>query len=379
MTNVTHAPPWAPTDAELDQFREVQRLAYRCAEEIAADLQPGVTEKETASQMRRWGHAGAGRARGGHGMSSLTSLRVSNGDVELAVADSGVPGDDPDAPTVILVHGYPDNSAMWLPVAKRLEGRYRVVTYDVRGAGASTTPRNRSAYALDHLVEDLAAVAGATSPDRPVHVVGHDWGSIQLWEAVTTDTMAGRIASFTSISGPCLDHVGNWVRARLRPRPRALRQLARQGLRSWYVAAFHLPGTPLFWRLGGDRLVARSLKSIGELPPDSDPSPTLRADGAHGINLYQANMSGRLTRPRERRTEVPVQLLVPTDDRYVTPALLDDTARWVPNLWRRDVPGGHWITRRQPERVARWIGELVDHVEGGAEPPSLRLDLVARP
>jgi Xaa-Pro aminopeptidase len=39
---------------ELDRYREVQQLAYRCAEETAATLAPGVTEREVAGAMRRW-------------------------------------------------------------------------------------------------------------------------------------------------------------------------------------------------------------------------------------------------------------------------------------------------------------------------------------
>lgn len=38
----------------LERFREAQRLAYRCAETIAADLKPGVTEREVAARMKRF-------------------------------------------------------------------------------------------------------------------------------------------------------------------------------------------------------------------------------------------------------------------------------------------------------------------------------------
>ena len=38
--------------ADLDRFREVQRLAYRCAETVAAELEPGVTEREVAARMK---------------------------------------------------------------------------------------------------------------------------------------------------------------------------------------------------------------------------------------------------------------------------------------------------------------------------------------
>lgn len=38
--------------ADLEGFRQVQRLAYRCAETIAAEIEPGMTEREVATYMR---------------------------------------------------------------------------------------------------------------------------------------------------------------------------------------------------------------------------------------------------------------------------------------------------------------------------------------
>ncbi|MEU6056540.1 M24 family metallopeptidase [Streptomyces sp. NPDC047097] len=40
--------------AELDGFREAQRLAYDCAEAVAARLHPGITEREAARLLREW-------------------------------------------------------------------------------------------------------------------------------------------------------------------------------------------------------------------------------------------------------------------------------------------------------------------------------------
>nr|WP_192764501.1 M24 family metallopeptidase [Actinomadura algeriensis] len=40
--------------AELERFRAVQRLSYACADEVAATLEPGVTEREACRRMRRW-------------------------------------------------------------------------------------------------------------------------------------------------------------------------------------------------------------------------------------------------------------------------------------------------------------------------------------
>src|SRR5689334_16894269 len=100
---------------------------------------------------------------------------VDSGGLRLAVRVTG----DPGRPTVLLVHGYPDNSAVWDGVVARLAGRFRVVRYDVRGHGESDAPPDRAGYRMRHLAADLVAVVRATSPDTPVHLVAHDWGSIQ--------------------------------------------------------------------------------------------------------------------------------------------------------------------------------------------------------
>ena len=42
--------PLGPQD--LDGFREVQRLAYRCAETVAAEMRPGMTERDVAARMK---------------------------------------------------------------------------------------------------------------------------------------------------------------------------------------------------------------------------------------------------------------------------------------------------------------------------------------
>ncbi|MFC7612955.1 alpha/beta fold hydrolase [Actinokineospora soli] len=67
---------------------------------------------------------------------AVRARTVRSGDVELAVFEQG----DPAAPTVLLVHGYPDTHRMWDGVAARLAEDYHVVRYDVRGAGASSAP-----------------------------------------------------------------------------------------------------------------------------------------------------------------------------------------------------------------------------------------------
>jgi Xaa-Pro aminopeptidase len=43
-----------PRPTDLDGFRSVQQLAYRCAQDIETMLRPGMTEREVAARMRWW-------------------------------------------------------------------------------------------------------------------------------------------------------------------------------------------------------------------------------------------------------------------------------------------------------------------------------------
>jgi NAD(P)-dependent dehydrogenase (short-subunit alcohol dehydrogenase family)/pimeloyl-ACP methyl ester carboxylesterase len=291
---------------------------------------------------------------------SHTWVTASDG-VRLSVRVSG----PDDAPTVVLVHGYPDDSSMWDGVVAELAGRFRVVTYDVRGAGESDKPKGRGSYKLDQLAQDLASVVEEVQPHGKVHLLAHDWGSIQTWHSVTGEQLRGRLASFTSVSGPSLDHAGAWFRAQLRPSPRRLKNGVTQFLHSGYILFFQLPLLPqLFWRVG---LVGKLMKALD--PAAGKPRVS---DGVHGLNLYRANMFTRLSRPAPRAAEIPVQVLAPTGDAFVSTPLQTEIERWVPDLRVRRITGGHWVTRSKPAVIASAAAELIDHVEGGAESRALR-------
>jgi pimeloyl-ACP methyl ester carboxylesterase len=281
-----------------------------------------------------------------------TQRSILSGDVRLAVREYG----EPTAPTVVAVHGYPDNQRMWVPVAERLQRDFHVVTYDVRGAGDSEAPRGRSSYASERLVDDLVAVMDATAPDRPVHLVGHDWGSLQLWDAVTTEQsdprLRGRLASYTSMSGPCLDHMAHFVRTA----PNDVRR--RQAKQSWYVNFFQVPVLPdLTWRLLHRVIGAQMARREGL--PRSAWGPELGRDGDHGLDLYRANILPRLRSPRAGTTEVPVQVVVARQDPFMSPETIDalDLDRFLATWRRVDVDSGHWLPRKDPDLVARLVSE----------------------
>ncbi|MEU9955558.1 SDR family oxidoreductase [Streptomyces sp. NPDC050982] len=290
---------------------------------------------------------------------------VRTGGVELCVAELG----DPAQPTVMLVHGYPDSKEVWSEVAARLAGHFHVVLYDVRGHGRSTAPQPlRGGFTLEKLTDDFLAVAGAVSPDRPVHLVGHDWGSVQAWEFTTVKRTEGRIASFTSMSGPSLDHFGHWIKKRVsRPTPRRIGQLLGQGAKSWYVYLLHTPVLPeLAWRGPLGKQWPKILRRLEKVTGGDYPTLSLPTDAAHGAWLYRDNVRARLRRPRaDAYAHAPVQLITPLGDVFLSEKLYDELELWAPQLTRRTLPAKHWIPRTRPDQLAAWITEFVTTTEGG--------------
>lgn len=300
------------------------------------------------------------------GLDGARERWVRTGGVELCVAELG----DASQPTVVLVHGYPDSKEVWTEVASRLAERWHVVLYDVRGHGRSTTPTPlRGGFTLEKLTDDFLAVADAVSPDRPVHLVGHDWGSVQSWEFTTVKRTEGRIASFTSMSGPSLDHFGHWIKKRMsRPTPRRAAQLLSQGAKSWYVYMLHTPVLPeLAWRGPLAKQWPKILQRLEKVPAGDYPTASLPQDAAHGAWLYRDNIRARLRRPRpDAYAHAPVQLITPTGDVFLSERLYDDVERWAPDLVRRSLPGKHWVPRTRPDQLASWITEFMSANEDSA-------------
>lgn len=297
---------------------------------------------------------------------SVTAHQVQSGNVRLAAYTLGNPEHTP----VVLVHGYPDDHSTWDNVIPHLADKHYVITYDVRGAGNSDKPTRIDDYQLEKLSRDLVAVLDHLVPGRAVHLVGHDWGSIQTWESVTAPHLQNRILSYTTLSGPCLDHVGFWMRNRLlsgesTKLSKALRQLGS----SWYIMAFQLPLlAPATWRLAGQRIHKLIAKTEGV--PFVERRNGVE-DGLYGINLYRANFLPCLLQPRKRSTEKPVQLVVLTQDNYVGQQLFEDLTHWAPNTWRRDVEAGHWTLIHEGKELAGYIADFVQQVESGKEATGL--------
>jgi haloacetate dehalogenase len=102
---------------------------------------------------------------------SSSDVVVSGVRLRVRVAGSG--------PPVLLVHGYPETSAMWHRVAPALASSYTVVVPDLRGYGGSARPASSSShfeYSKRAMAADLAGLMAALG-HASYAVVGHDRGA----------------------------------------------------------------------------------------------------------------------------------------------------------------------------------------------------------
>jgi non-heme chloroperoxidase len=107
-----------------------------------------------------------------------TTLVVPTDDgAELAVTDLGT------GPTVVLAHGWTEQREVWAPVVRRLLGAgCRVVLYDQRGHGSSTT--GTDGFTIPRLAGDLRAVLEAVDAHDAV-LAGHSMGGMAILSLAT--------------------------------------------------------------------------------------------------------------------------------------------------------------------------------------------------
>jgi haloacetate dehalogenase len=81
-------------------------------------------------------------------------------------------------PPLLLLHGFPQNKAMWARVAPQLTDQYTVVCADLRGYGDSDKPRclpDRSNYSFRRMAADQVRLMSRLGFEQ-FHLIGHDRG-----------------------------------------------------------------------------------------------------------------------------------------------------------------------------------------------------------
>ncbi len=147
--------------------------------------------------------------------------------IDIHYAEAGAP----DAPPVMLLHGFPEFWAGWRDQIPALAAAgFRVIAPDQRGYNLSSKPKGIAAYDIDKLAADVVALSDHFGIPR-LKLVGHDWGASVAWWLATT--RPDRLERVAVINAP---HPALWLKA--------MREDKQQRRKSWYVQMFRLPWLP---------------------------------------------------------------------------------------------------------------------------------------
>lgn len=109
-----------------------------------------------------------------------------------------------ESPTaVMLLHGFPEWSDMYMPLMRLLaKNNIRSVACNQRGYSPLARPPLETDYNYNNMKSDIFALAKAAKFPQRFHLVGHDHGGVLGWVAAASPEGEAAIASFTSLSIP---------------------------------------------------------------------------------------------------------------------------------------------------------------------------------
>jgi pimeloyl-ACP methyl ester carboxylesterase len=90
----------------------------------------------------------------------MTRARLNGIEIDYEVSGGG--------PAVLLSHGYSATRRMWDDQHRALDGRYRVISWSMRGHGETESPADPAAYSADQTVADMRALLGHVGVERAV-------------------------------------------------------------------------------------------------------------------------------------------------------------------------------------------------------------------
>jgi 3-oxoadipate enol-lactonase len=93
---------------------------------------------------------------------SEKNLAITSNNQTVSYIDEGLFN----APTIILIHGFPLNKAMWNKQIEILKKNYRVIAYDIRGHGNSEG--GDSDFSIELFVNDLLILMNALKIDKTI-------------------------------------------------------------------------------------------------------------------------------------------------------------------------------------------------------------------
>jgi len=287
------------------------------------------------------------------------SPTISSGIVNLSIGEmtfrtriAGFNG-NPSKEVVILLHGFPVTSAMWVDLIGPLEeAGYRVVAFDQRGYSPLARPENLDSYQISEITKDIFAVADVIGAEK-FHLIGHDWGSVVGWSAVLSNP--SRITSWTALSFPHPAAFGA-----------ALLVDLDQQERSSYVAFFQTPWLPETVFSFNNFSILKALLAGMSDKKMKDYIKVFSEPGAltSALNWYRAlgdDLLFEVEGVESLEVYTPTLFLWGNQDQSVGRVAIDGMDELIEGPYTNiELEAGHWLLVDQPERV---VSEILIHLD----------------
>jgi pimeloyl-ACP methyl ester carboxylesterase len=257
--------------------------------------------------------------------------------------------DEGSGPPVLLLHGFPDSSALWRHQIRPLvDAGHRVIAPDLRGFGASDRPEGVARYTMPLLIGDLLGILDALGVER-ADVVGHDWGAGIGWTLASL--VPQRVQRYVALSvGRSTDYLADM----------------RQREMSWYMLLFLFEGVAEEALRRDDwallRAWMRDPVDVEHYVADLSRPGALTA----ALNYYRANLpvevlAGLAARPALPPVSCPVLGVWSDGDIGCGEAQMLAAQRHVTGPWRyhRIMGAGHWIPLDAPDELTALLVDFL--------------------
>jgi pimeloyl-ACP methyl ester carboxylesterase len=251
-------------------------------------------------------------------------------------------------PLVVFIHGFPDFWYTWRHQIEGLLATHSVAAMDTRGFNLSDAPDGVEKYAIQHLVDDVAAVIGNERRDAAT-IVGHDWGGVTAWAFAQAKRALTERLVIVNVAHPAA------LSAEMQ-RPKSAQQDAFA-----YVGDFRKKGS----EKSLDANALADFLARDDISREVYAQAFERSNFEAMMNYYRQNPPGRVHNTAATPIEVPVLQFHGLDDPVLLADSLNGTWQHLAHTWTLvTIPGaGHWPHHDQPDLVTttmrQWLNQPV--------------------